>query len=90
MNCTFVILSHDVVERSLFFDNLRYHKIPFFSYYFGYLFIKKIILIARIISLNSIQLLYLSVCWLFVYLFPVENIKKKVFLLVASQNMVAF
>ena len=80
MRCTSVILSRDVVEMSLFFDNLRYHKIPFlFSYYFGYLFIK-IILIARIISLNSIQLLYLSVCWLFVYLFPVENIKKSFFI----------
>ena len=41
MSCTSVILSRDVVEMSLFFDNLRYYKIPFsFSYYFGYLFIK--------------------------------------------------
>ena len=77
---TSIILSHDVAEMWIFFDNLRYHKIPFFLLLF------QLITTGRIISLNSTQLLYLSACWLFVYLFPDENIKK-VFLLVGSQNI---
>ena len=58
-------------------DTIKYHF---------FLLLFQLLNTGRIIFLNSTQLLYLSVCWLFVYLFPDENIKK-VFLLVGSQNI---